>query len=264
MGNDPKPLGDIPIPGTQVLSRAVEILSAFTDDRPRWTLSELNAELGLKKSTTHRIMSALEGKGFLIRMEGETQYRLGPELIVLGARALKAVDLQEHARPELRFLAETTGETATLETLVEGNVLIVHEEKGHALLSFETEVGTRWPVHATATGKVLIAFAENEYAEPPGGLLPLTGQTIVSWGKWLEVLSEVREKGFATNLEEIQYGYASVAAPVWDRAGRTIAAVSIGGPVHRVTRPRIPELAKTVKAAGLRVSERIGYRSDNE
>jgi DNA-binding IclR family transcriptional regulator len=97
--------------------------------------------------------------------------------------------------------------------------------------------------------------------EPPGGLHPSTAHTITSWERWTETLSTVRELGYATNIEELEYGYISVAAPVRDRDGLTKAAISVGGSSHRVTRDRIPELAEVVKDAASRVSKRLGYRN---
>jgi DNA-binding IclR family transcriptional regulator len=173
------------------------------------------------------------------------------------------MDIREAARPELRALAESTGEDATLEALVGTEVLILEEERGHGLLSLGTELGTRWPAHATATGKVLMAFSEVEMEEPADGLVPLTKHTIVSWEEWKRSLEEIRKKGYATNLEELEYGYQSVAAPVRDRKGRVFAALSVGGSVHRVTGSRIPDLAESVREAALRLSERSGFRPES-
>jgi DNA-binding IclR family transcriptional regulator len=207
------------------------------------------------------MLGVLEREGFVVRPSGSADFRLGPEMIVLGTLALKAVDVRAVARPELVFMAETTGEDASLESLVGTEVLILDEEGGRGLMGLGTEVGTRWPAHATATGKVLLAGAESAMTEPTDGLHPMTAHTITSWERWTETLSEVREKGFATNIEELEYGFHSVAAPIRDRDGRTIASLSVGGSVHRVTLDRIPELAKAVKEAAARVSERLGYRS---
>ena len=262
MGDISKTRGNPSIVGTKALSRAVEILNAFTDERPHWTLSALAAELDLKRSTAHRILSALEQKGFLSRMPVGTEYRLGPELIVLGARALKATDVREVARPELQAIAKTTGEDVTLECRVGGEVLLLHEERGQSILGLESAVGTLWPVHATSTGKVLLAYAAEPFQEPPGGLVALTDHTIVSREEWISTLDEVRKSGFATSVEELEYGYAAVAAPVRDQTGHAVAAISIGGPLHRMGKDRIPELVKIVKAAALGVSERLGYRSE--
>jgi DNA-binding IclR family transcriptional regulator len=183
-------------------------------------------------------------------------------MIVLGARALQAIDLRAVARPHLRSLAEATGADATLEALVGSEVLILDEEKGRGLMGIPSEVGTRWPAHATATGKVLLAGAEGPLSEPGGGLASITAHTITSWSALCETLSEVRESGYATNIEELDYGYVSVAAPVKDREGRTRAALSLGGSSHRVTRDRIPELAEFVREAAHRVSGRLGYRGE--
>ena len=170
------------------------------------------------------------------------------------------MDVREAARPELQLLVETTGEDATLESLVGGEVLILDEARGRGLMGLGTEIGTRWPAHATATGKVLLAFAEAAMPEPAEGLPSITDHTITSWKRWTDTLSEVREKGYATNIEELEYGYASVAAPVYDREGMTTVSLSIGGSVHRVTRNRMPTLAETVQEAAHRLSERLGYR----
>jgi IclR family acetate operon transcriptional repressor len=249
-----------PIPGTRAVQRVLSLLRAFSEKKPRWNLTDLSAEVGLSKATAHRMLSVLEREGFVVRSSGSADFQLGPEMIVLGVLALKAVDVRAVARPELKFLAETTGEDASLESLVGMEVLILDEERGRGLLGLGTEVGTRWPAHATATGKVLLAGAESPMPEPPGGLYSITAHTITSWETWTETLSEVRKNGYATNLEELEYGYSSVAAPIRDREGRTVAALSLGGSTHRVTRDRLPELAGAVREAADRVSERLGCR----
>jgi DNA-binding IclR family transcriptional regulator len=99
--------------------------------------------------------------------------------------------------------------------------------------------------------------------EPTEGLPPVTAHTITSWDVLTETLSEVREKGYATNIEELEYGFVSVAAPILDREGLATASLSVGGTAHRLTTDRIPELAKSVQDAAARVSERLGCRSSD-
>ena len=252
------------IPGTRALQRAMDLLRAFDDERPRWSLSALSVKLDLSKSTAHRILTALEREGFLLRPSGSNEFQLGPELIVLGSRALRAIDVRAAARSELRFLAEKTGEDVTLESLVGTEVLILDEQRGRNLMGVGTPVGTLWPAHATSTGKVLLAHAPEAMKEPEGGLVAFTANTIVSWERWTATLEEVRRSGYATNIEELEYGFAAVAAPVWDRNGRTTAAISVGGSIHRIGKDRIPDLVDIVRVAALRVSERLGYRRTNE
>ena len=97
------------------MKRVLSLLSAFSESRPRWSLTELSAEVGLSKATAHRMLSVLEQEGFIVRQPGGGDFQLGPEMIVLGTLALRAVDVRAMARPELRFLTETTGEDASLE-----------------------------------------------------------------------------------------------------------------------------------------------------
>ncbi len=252
------------IPGTQAVQRVLSLLRAFPEENPKRSLTELSAAVGLNKATAHRMLSVLEREGFVYRSPETGEFQLGSEMIVLGARALKAVDIRAAARQELRNLAKETGEDATLEILVNAEVLILDEVRGRGLLVLGTEIGTRWPAHATATGKVLLANADIALAAVSDELSALTKHTIVSWDRWKETLSDVREKGFATNSEELEYGYTSIAAPVRDPEGRAKAAISVGGSVERVTADRIPTLAKAVQEAASRISERIGYREAGE
>jgi IclR family acetate operon transcriptional repressor len=218
----------------------------------------------MRKSTVHRILTALERTGFLTRLPGEREYRLGPELIVLGARAQRAFDLRTLARPELEALTKATGENTTLDILQGDEVLILDEVKGRGLLGLETEIGTRWPAHASGTGKVLLAFRGVPFPKAKWPLDRFTEYTIVSRNVLSGALDAIRDCGYATNIEELESGYTTVAAPLLDRDGTAVAAISVGGSVHRVTRDRIPELAKLVKAAALRISQRLGHRSKDE
>ncbi len=250
------------VPGTRAVQRVLSLLKAFPEEDPKRSLTELSVNVGLDKATAHRMLKVLEQEGFVSRSQETGDYQLGSEMIVLGSLALRAIDIREAARPELHLLAETTGEDATLESLVDAEVLILDEARGRGLMGIGTEIGTRWPAHATATGKVLLAFADTAMPEPSEGLPAITDHTITSWKTWSKTLSEVRERGYATNIEELEYGYASVAAPVHDRDGRTTVSLSIGGSVHRVTQDRMPALTETVQAAAYRLSERLGYRTN--
>ncbi len=250
-----------PIPGTRAIHRVLSLLKTFSGETAGLTLTEVSRRVGLSKATTHRMLSVLEQEGFLTRSAGNGEFQLGPEIIVLGARALRNVDLRQVARPELQSLTRTSGDDASLELLVGKEVLILDEVRGENLLGLTSEVGTRWPAHATATGKVLLALAEEPMTEPTGGLVPATTRTITDWARWTRTLEETRRRGYATNIEELVDGYSSVAAPVKDREGKVVAAISLGGSTHRVTPDRIPGLAGLVMDAAARISERLGHRT---
>jgi DNA-binding IclR family transcriptional regulator len=249
-------------PGTQAVARAVGLLKAFSDSRPEWRLTDLARAAHLHKATTHRLLAALEREGMVTRDVSGDLYRLGPEAIALGARAVRASDLRVVAAPELRALAVETGETATLEVPVGSAMLILDEVSGGALLGAVPEVGTRWPTHATSTGKALLALLpEAERRDRlTGRLTRHTDRTIVTAAVLQRELVRIRRRGYAVATEELERGYVAVGAAVRDHEGRPLAALSVGGPRLRFPATRVVRLGHRVAAAAARVSAALGYR----
>jgi IclR family transcriptional regulator, acetate operon repressor len=254
-----------PYPGTQAIRRAVSLLKAFTDRQPEWTLAELSEAVGLNKTTVYRAMAALEGEGLIERTPGGDGYRLGPELIVLGYRTLRTNDLRTVSHSELAALAEETGETAVLEIPVDGKLMILDEAMGSTIVRMQAEVGTRWPIHATSTGKAILAAAVDflggaafDEFKLPENLPALTPYTLTSLEELKADLARVREAGYAVALQELQEGYAAVGAVVRNHEGRPVAAIGIGGPMTRVTEDRIPELGELTRIRADRVSRSLG------
>lgn len=254
------------VPGTQAVRRAVSVLKAFDDDHPEWSAADLARFLDLNRTTAYRLLRALEEEGLLLRHPESDAYRLGPEAIALGARAARSSDLRSAARRALESLAEAVGETSTLEVLAGGETLILDEVPGPSVLAPAVSIGTRWPAHATSTGKVLLAdaLAEGSAAGWADGLprrLPrYTERTLVSREALRRELEEVARRGFATAGDELEVGFVAVAAPVRDGRGEVVAALSVGGPASRLTAERMPEVASRVRAAGEEVSRRLGAR----
>jgi DNA-binding IclR family transcriptional regulator len=257
---------DASIPGTQTVVRAVALLKAFTDDQPEMGLSELARSVGLNKATAFRLLSALEHEGLVAHDTPGGAYRLGPEAIALGARALRATDLRAAARPELDALARETGETADLEILDGGDVLVVEEVHGRYVLGTMLSVGTRWPAHATSTGKAILAhLPEAEAFEALGHnrrLRAATPKTLTDRETLRADLAATRARGYATADGELEDNFAAVGAPVFNHEGRVTGAISIGGPLTRLTAARVPELAALLQAAAGRISRRMGYKEN--
>lgn len=255
--------------GAQAVWRALAILGAFSDDQPNWTLAELARAQRLSKPTALRILSALERAGFVVRSGPAGAYRLGTAAIELGARAQRATSVSAAARPELEALARETGETSSLEILHRGETLILDEVHGQHLLGTAPSIGTRWPAHATSTGKVLLAAARTGHLDPsqapatsvPPGLARFTERTIVGRAALEAELDRVTELGHASVVGELEPDFVALAAPIRNHLGQVVAAISVGGPASRLraeARQRITRLV--VQAAG-RASERLGYRN---
>lgn len=245
------------------MSRAVGLLKAFTPERPVLRLPDLARLVGLNKTTAHRLLSALTGEGLLERLPGGGGYRLGPELLALGSRALSASGLREASHAELQALALATRETVTLEVLVGRDVLILDEAIGDYVVGSMPSRGTRWPAHATSTGKVLLAHLPVAALEPllAGPLAAPSPRTITDPAELRRELARVRSRGWAAAAEELEIGFVAIGAPLRDAAGEVVAAVSVGGPKGRLVPARTRELLALLVAAADRISTRLGHQT---
>jgi DNA-binding IclR family transcriptional regulator len=239
--------------------RAVGLLKAFTRDRPEQTLAQLSEALGLTKSTTHRLLKALESEGLVARNRETKDFRLGPAIIALGSQALVNNDLRTVVEPELRMLAERTGETATLEVPLEGSMLIVVEIMGSHLVTVTAELGTRWPMHATSTGKAFLAAlpAEERRKLVVSPLSQHTQATIVDVDELEQELERVRTRGYATVREELEAGASAVGVVLRDSMRAPVGGISFGGPTSRFTSKRVKALAQELMAAAKRLAPTI-------
>ena len=242
-------------PGTQAVVRAIAILKAMARPRCGFGITELAVLLGLSKAAVFRLLGALEAEGMVVR-DASGGYRLGPELITLGASALGSTDLSIAAHDELVALVELTGETATLEVLIGTEALIIGEVQGRFLLGSAPDLGRRSPAHVTSTGKVLLALTQ---PPPPFGKLEKrTPKTIISRRKLELELERVRGQGYAIASEELEVGFTALAAPVRNHFGNVVAALSINGPSARLRPDVLRDLVGPVCAAANRISHRLG------
>ena len=235
--------------GAQSTIRALRLLKQFTAERPELSLGELSEQCGLNKTTAYRLLQALLSEALLARDAGSGAYRLGPAVMALGVQAASRGNLREIARPLLRRLADETGETATLEVPVEDTMLILDEIRGGRRIAAAAAVGSRWAIHATATGKAVVAFGDDGPARLPDRLVPLTARTITERARLEAQLDEVRRRGFAETVDELEDGFAGVATVVRDGSGEILAAMSICGPTPRLSEGRRARLGATLCAA---------------
>ena len=256
----------LPRAGTQSVTRAFAILRTFSDARREWSLADLSRTLELTKPTALRLLGALEREGMVQRALPAGVYRLGATSIQLGALAQRSFDLPMAARAELEQLAARTGETASLEMLAGTEILVLDEVRGTSRGSASEFVGARWPAHAAATGKVLLAAARAEQSDEWRGFLAatrgrlprFTARTITRMPRFGRELSTVLKRGYATAIEELEPGYMAIGAPVANHAGRSVAAICIGGPSSRLSKSRLPSLIKAVVQSAGQISARLG------
>jgi DNA-binding IclR family transcriptional regulator len=251
-----------PYEGTQSVMRAFAILQTFSDERPEWNLTELAEEVELNRTTTYRLLTALESVGMVTRDEETQAYRLGSEAIVLGGRAMRANFVRHIGRKALEQLSAKTGETATLDILNGSDTLMLDEVKGRYVMGMMSSVGTRYPAHASSTGKVLLAGLSKQEVDDrlPDPLPQLTPHTITDRALLHEQLKTAQGNSYAIARDELELGYSDVAAPIHNHDGELIAALTIGGASTRMTPEKQEEIIPMLREAASRLSHQLGHR----
>ncbi len=244
--------------GAQAARRAIRVLQVFRPAQPEMALADISRAAQLNKTTTHRLLAALCSEDLIDKDPATGRYRLGAGLMALGVQALSNSGLRARARPLLQRLARGTGETATLEVPIDDSMLILDEVAGAHVVTAAANIGTRWPLHATSTGKALIAFDEQALQRLRGKLTPLTPHTIVDRAELQRQLERIRRQGYAESVDELEEGYCGVGTVVRGSLGEVVGSLSVGGPTQRMTRARRAELGRALQDAARQLQPAAG------
>lgn len=239
--------------------KALALLAAFGNTTGTATLTDLARWAALPKSTTHRLLALLCDAGFVCRQDNA--YYLRSSVLELGALALggDARALRETAVPYMSDLCHATGQTIHLAFLDGADIVYLEKLHGHTSVMVPSRVGSRLPAHASALGKVLLAFASREQvaAVLKHPLRRMTPRTIAVPGQLALVLDEVRRSAMAYDREEVQDGVSCVAAPIYGSGGSVIAAISVCGRTRELKDARMELLTRrAAHAIGISWSER--------
>jgi DNA-binding IclR family transcriptional regulator len=248
------------LPVLSSVSRALALLDSFSAEEPELSLSELARRSGTHKSSAFRLLSTLETRGFVEKVPSGRGYRLGWKLVELAGRLLARRGLRELAAPLMEELAEDSGEIVHLSVLDGGEILYLDKRGRSQPLTVSTSIGGRSPAHASAMGKVLLAgLPAGEAGRLLGGrpLRRFTPTTITDRRQLERELEAIRRQGYAVDNEETFPGIRCVAAPLRDRAGRVVAALSVTAPTQRMGARRQAEIRQWVTDTAARISERI-------
>jgi IclR family acetate operon transcriptional repressor len=205
--------------GTQAIERAAQLLVRVVESTEPPSIGELSERAGLPKSTTSRLVSALERQGLVQRLGERGRLRPGPVLLRYASRDTSQT-LVELAEPSLRRLADASGETINLAVPGHGGVEHLAQEDTAHFVGVTDWVGRRVPFELAANGKCFLAFGGAGHAQS----------------------DEIRARGYATSIDELEVGLTAIAAPVLGDDGTAIAALSISGPTARLNQ-RVDELA---------------------
>jgi DNA-binding IclR family transcriptional regulator len=243
--------------GTQVVGRVFDILEAFLTEGSELTVTEVGHAVGLKYATAHRLLEVMARRGVLSRDRESRRYRIGYWLQQFGSFGHRDFS---GAHAYLEGLTQATGETSHIAVLVDSAAVYVDTVAGSRLLSAHRHVGRRMPLHSTGVGKALLAELKRAEVNErlPSPLPGFTERTILDREQLHEELDAVRVSGYAVDREETEVGLVCIAAPVRDRSGQAIAAVSIGGPATRVEQ-ELESLASQVVTCAAALSVNFGW-----
>lgn len=223
----------------QSVTKALSIINLLAAAEGSLSLKEISKRLDLTPSTAHHIITSLKMEKFVEQEKGSRKYRLGIRCYEIGLSDNYYKVLAEKAKPALESLARESGESANLAILVEGQITYIAQEQSTEKQIMKTFVtlGQRSPVHCTGVGKVLISeLPEDEIKKiiNTHGLKKFTASTITSADDLLKELEIVKQQNYAIDNEEREEGVFCVAVPLINSAGKTIASISLSGPIHRM------------------------------
>jgi len=213
-------------------------------------VSEIAERVDVGKSAVHNHLTTLENREYVVK-EGD-EYHIGLAFLGLGAYARQRNDIYRAARSEVEDLAEETGELVNLLVEKNGMGIYLYQAKGDDAVELDTYVGKRVRLHCTALGKAILGFRPEEEVQDileERGMPELTPETITDPEAFQAELEDVRDRGFAIDDGERLTGLQCVAAPITDDEDRSIAAVSVSYPVHRVDNGYYEEVANAVLGA---------------
>jgi DNA-binding IclR family transcriptional regulator len=224
-------------------------------------VTEIAAEIDVHKSTAFRLLDTLEARDLVEQTEDRGKYRLAFGVVRLASSVSARMDINQQSRPVTQRLAEQIGETVNIAVLRSHYAVNVDQVRGQSQVTTYNWVGQLTPLHATSSGKVLLAYLDPRHRAKllrSAGMEGFTGNTVTS-GEALEAeLQRVREQGYAVALEELEVGLNAIAAPIRSVEGEVVAALSVSGPAYRLSPERMSELVPVLVEGAAEISHRLG------
>ena len=245
------------------LGKAIDVIFAFTREKPSLTVDEISQTLGLPRSTTYRLIATLRDKGVVQQSAGTDSYRLGARLLQLGDVVRLSLDLRRTALPFMQLLLRMSRETVVLVVPTDSQATYLEMLESPEPMRVIPSDGMSYPLHCGSTRRILLAHMTPEFQEQylRGRLRRYTAGTLVDKAALRSDLARIRELGYATSNQEIYAGARSLAVPVRNAADRVIASVGIVGPAQRLTDQRIDKLLPTLLECAEGISVALGART---
>lgn len=244
------------------VQRAFSVLDALAEADTELGTNEIARRTGINASSVSRLLGTLVAGGLVEHVQDSGRYRLGLRLLQLGNVVLARLDLRQIARPHLQALVTSTGETATLSAPGEHDAVTVDFVQSPASVQGVAQLGRPSIAHATATGKVLLAFGHRTL--PPGPLKAYTERTITQRAALGAELEAVRERGYAYNFGERESDLHAIAAPIWGSHAELAAIIGVQGPASRFAADAMEAAVAPLLEHTAELSSELGWTGSAE
>ncbi len=254
------------MPNVQSLERALNILNKLSEYPDGISIAQLSKQVGLTKSTTHRLLATLLNMNYVTKDKVTDKYKLGLQVLFLSRNLLNNSDIVTTAKPYLEKLSREVNETVHLCIEDNGEVIYVDKIESNQTIRMFSRIGSRAPMYCTAVGKVLLSDADHDQFEELVSsmeFIPRTENTITSREQFIKEIEKVKKQGYAIDNSENEAFLRCIAYPIFDHKGKIIASFSISGPTNRVTMELINNsLIEKMKEYSLKISRNFGYTGD--
>lgn len=242
------------------LESGLEVLEALAKSATGLGVSDIAAELSMDKGNVHRLLQTLVRTGY-VQQDGNTKrYRASVKLVAVAGATLRHLDIRAAGEEVCNELVELTGESVHISQLTSSGPVYVLQRRPPFRVSVDTEIGARPPMHATATGKAILAFVppsdRAEWLTRP--LDRYTIRTIVTAEELERELLAIKSRGYSIDDEEFTPEVRCVAAPVYSSDGTVAGCVGVSSPIHRMDIARVPVVAEQLLNAARAITERLG------
>jgi DNA-binding IclR family transcriptional regulator len=245
----------------RAVEHAIDVLDTMAAAGRPTGVSDIGRRTGLSKASVHHILATLEARKFVMREPESNLYRLGWALYELGSTVVRNLDISRIARPFLDRLAEQTGESVLLGILDEDAVLYLDRGEAPTGLRMTANAGRRGPLHATASGKVLLAFTDDHdlfHRIVDSPLRALTRTTITDPSVLRHEIAQVRQTGYATCWQETEVGLSSLAVAIRDYTGAVAGSIALAGPATRLTTRTLQAHLNPLQATAHQIEVHLG------
>lgn len=247
------------------VERALKIMEALNCEEAMG-ITALSRELGLNKATIYRLITTLRLQGYVEQIQGD-KYKLTFKLFEMGSKIVNRLGVLKTAYPYLEELAAATKETVNIAALEGIHVYYLDRIESREPLRLGMDVGSRFPAHCTALGRVLLAYLEpNERndllckAKNAGQIQSYTSNTLTDIELIKQELDIIRKQGYAIETEQYLSGIRCIGAPIFSHLGKVVAAVSVAGPLARVSDEFAREVVPILEKMANHISVRLGYK----